>query len=82
MPQIMPQQKLLLELLVISGDIAVPDKPADTTLWRTINECKELGWLTVREVTPGYFRVIVTDGGRRVIGAPTGQKPNQQWIKA
>ncbi len=32
----LPQQKLLLELLAMSGDIAVPAEARETILWRTL----------------------------------------------
>ncbi len=43
MPEILPQQKLLLELLVMSGQIGVAADAQDTILWRTLVECQAAG---------------------------------------
>jgi hypothetical protein len=61
----LPQQQLLLELLVMSGEIAVPGDAEDTILWRTLKECGATGWLTSVEVSPGLFRIQITTKGRR-----------------
>jgi hypothetical protein len=61
----LPQQQLLLELLVMSGEIAVPGDAADSILWRTLKECGSAGWLTSVEVSPGLFRIQITMKGRR-----------------
>ena len=60
----LPQQRLLLELLSMSGDIAVPTDNRDTILWRTLDECKDNGWATLKEINPGMCRVSVTAIGR------------------
>lgn len=64
----LPQQQLLLELLVMSGQIAVPAEPRGTILWRTLNECRAAGWLTAVEVSPGYHSIEITRTGRRAAG--------------
>ncbi len=61
----LPQQQLLLELLIMSGEIAVPGDAEDTILWRTLKECGAAGWLTSVEVSPGLFRIQITTKGRR-----------------
>ncbi|MCH7931404.1 MAG: hypothetical protein IH906_04235 [Proteobacteria bacterium] len=63
----LPQQKLLLELLTMSGDIAVPAEARETILWRTLNECRNHGWVSVREINGDVFGVKVTDSGRTII---------------
>ncbi len=69
MPEILPQQKLLLELLVMSGQIGVASDAQDTILWRTLVECQAAGWLTRVEVNPGLFSIEITQKGRRAIEA-------------
>ncbi len=64
----LPQQQLLLELLVMSGQIAVPSEPRGTILWRTLEECRTAGWLTAVEVSPGYYRIENTRKGRKAAG--------------
>ncbi len=65
MPCVMPQQQLLLELLIMSGQIAVPEDSNDTILWRTLKECRTAGWLTSVEVSPGLFSGEITRAGRK-----------------
>ncbi len=64
----LPQQRLLLELLVMSGDIAVQELPEGSILWRTIDECKATGWLTVKTISAEFHTVSITGGGRLVVG--------------
>jgi hypothetical protein len=61
----LPQQQLLLELLIMSGEIAVPGDAENTILWRTLLECRTARWLTSVEVSPGLFRIQITAKGRR-----------------
>jgi hypothetical protein len=61
----LPQQQLLLELLIMSGEIAVPGDAENTILWHTLLECRTAGWLTSAEVSPGLFRIQITTKGRR-----------------
>ncbi len=61
----LPQQQLLLELLIMSGEIAVPGDAEDAIQWRTLLECRTAGWLTSVEVSPGLFRLQITAKGRR-----------------
>ena len=65
MSDTLPQQQLLLELLIMSGQIAVPADDTETILWRTLEECKSAGWLTWVEVSPGLFSIGITGKGRR-----------------
>ena len=68
MARVLPQQRLLLELLVVSGDFAVPSPNGETLLWRTLKECKESGYLGIREISPGIHRVSITAAGRLQAG--------------
>ena len=65
MPRVLPQQQLLLELLIMSGQIAVPEDSNDNILWRTLKECRTAGWLTSVEVSPGLFSIEITRAGRK-----------------
>ncbi len=66
--QVLPQQQLLLELLVMSGQIAVTGDPQDTILWRTIKEGIANGWITLREASPEFYSIEITQSGRRAAG--------------
>ena len=65
MPHVLPQQQLLLELLIMSGQIAVTEDSNDTILWRTLKECRTAGWLTSVKVSPGLFSIEITRAGRK-----------------
>jgi len=65
MAETLPQQQLLLELLIMSGQIAVPADDKNTILWRTLGECQKTGWLTWVEVSPGLFSIEITRKGRQ-----------------
>ena len=68
MAYVLPQQRLLLELLVMSGDIAVPHAETPGILWRTLNECAARHWIKKTEISPGLFRIEITDAGRGRVG--------------
>ena len=65
MADTLPQQQLLLELLIMSGQIGVPADDKNTLLWRTLEECRAAGWLTWVEVSPGLFSIEITRKGRQ-----------------
>ena len=67
MSDALPQQQLLLELLIMSGQIAVPSAAQDTILWRTLQECKTAGCIRWTEVSPGLFSIEITRKGRHAI---------------
>ena len=67
MSKTLPQQQLLLELLAMSGDIAVTSAAPDSLIWRTLNECRREGWVTVVEVSPTVHSASVTRLGRAMI---------------
>ena len=69
MSDLLPQQQLVLELLRMSGDIGVTEQRHQTTLWRTLGECRAKGWITIGEVSPGVHSVALTPSGRRRIEA-------------
>ncbi len=51
----------------MSGDIAVPAEARETIPWRTLNECRNHGWVSVREINGDVYGVKVTDSGRTTI---------------
>ena len=67
MTDVLPQQQLLLELLVMSGRIAVAKDNAGGILWRTLNECERNGWLVMEAVNADYDAAEVTDTGRSLV---------------
>lgn len=72
---LLPQQQLVLELLRMSGEIAVPESAEGTILWRTLQECRQAHWILQKEVSPGVFSVSLTATGRRALetsARPTG----------
>jgi hypothetical protein len=64
MSRVLPQQELLLELLMMSGEIAVNGAFEGTILWRTLMECKEAGWIRWSEIGAGYYKAEITQSGR------------------
>ncbi|MBL6941092.1 MAG: hypothetical protein ISR53_02930, partial [Rhodospirillales bacterium] len=67
MAEILHQQRLLLELLVMSGNIAVSDVDDGTLLFATMKECKKAGWLTLKPFGAGFHQAVITDVGRMKI---------------
>jgi hypothetical protein len=68
MNEVLPQQKLLLELLIMSGDIAVADDISNTILERTIIECEKHGWVKRSQFGAGFHKTTVTESGRGASG--------------
>ena len=64
MPTILPQQQLLLELIIFSGDIGVPDVDDASIFFRTMKECEAKGWITVTHFGAGVQKLSITDLGR------------------
>ena len=64
MASLLAQQRLLLELLVMSGEIAITTEPDDSLLWRTLHECEAANWARLTEVRPGIRKVELTGGGK------------------
>ncbi|MEO3428223.1 hypothetical protein AAFN88_05155 [Pelagibius sp. CAU 1746] len=64
---LLPQQQLVLELLRMSGEIAVLESAEGTILWRTMQECRHNHWITWKEVSPGVLSVSLTAAGRRAL---------------
>ena len=62
--QVLPQQKLLLELIAVSGELSVPEQPPGSLLWKTLQECTQSRWINMRETRPGTHSVRITAAGR------------------
>ncbi len=67
MATILPQQQLLLELLIMSGDIAVAEDSAGTILASTLKECTRHGWTETKIFGGGFNKVTITAKGREII---------------
>lgn len=67
MAELLHQQRLLLELLVKSGNIAVSDTDDGTLLFATMKECETKGWLTQSQFGAGFNQAVITDAGRRKV---------------
>lgn len=67
--KLLPQQHLLLELLISSGNIAVEKKFGNNTLLiRTLKECKDAGWISIADINDDYQKVRITRAGRNQCG--------------
>ncbi len=64
MIKILPQQLLLLELLISSGDIAVDESKENSILGRTLKECSNKGWTELKVFGGGFNKVSITESGR------------------
>ena len=64
---VLPQQALLLELLVMSGDIAMADDIEGTVLHRTLVECERKGWVIQKRFGAGFNKLTITDSGRKIV---------------
>ena len=58
MADILPQRRLLLERLALSGDIAMPELKDDTVSARTLGECEKAGWVRLREIGAGGRTIL------------------------
>lgn len=64
----LPQQQLLLELLNMSGEIAIVGVDESSLLWRTANECRRNGWLTLTSIgASGTTKASLTIVGRKAM---------------
>lgn len=52
----------------MSGDVAVRDDINGTILGHTLEECRNAGWVAVRQFAVGYTKVSITETGRAVVG--------------
>ena len=64
MTPVLPQQKLLLQILVMSGQLAVPSEPKDTSMWQILEECRAKQWIRMSELNPEFTTVEITEVGR------------------
>ncbi|MDX2104578.1 MAG: hypothetical protein SF002_18805 [Alphaproteobacteria bacterium] len=63
----LPQQKLLLELIVLSGDIGITRDLTGTVLGRTLEECRAAGWIELQQVNPNLRAASITRAGRALV---------------
>lgn len=83
--KILHQQRLLLELLSMSGNIAVSDKDDGTILFQTLKEAKDAGWITLSPFGTGFDMAAITDAGRSAIKncrKATSEKPKIERRRA
>ncbi|SDD98462.1 hypothetical protein [Rhodospira trueperi] len=66
---VLPQQRLLLQLVAMSGDIAITNVRPSSILWRTLRECVDRGWVEAVQISPGVHRVTMLPAGREVARA-------------
>lgn len=69
----LPQQELLLEVLLMSGDIAIATNIEGSLLHRTLQECEDNGWLNQKLFGAGFNKVTITDFGRNAVRAKLGK---------
>ncbi|MCK5166056.1 MAG: hypothetical protein KAQ66_02015 [Rhodospirillaceae bacterium] len=67
MSDLLPQQRLFLELLVKSGDIAVPDSDDGSMLYRTLKECEGVDLVLIESVSNGFNKAAITEKGREIV---------------
>jgi len=67
MSDLLHQQRLLLELLSMSGNIAVPESDNGTLLFQTLKECEDAKWITLTPFGAGFHQAVITDYGRNAI---------------
>ncbi len=51
----------------MSGNIGVPDKDNGSLLYRTLLECRNVGWITLKTIAAGYSEAAITEAGRAAI---------------
>ena len=54
---ITPLQQQFLEQLRMSGDIAMMTDDKTTILWRTVDECRKMGWVSLEEISPSVSQL-------------------------
>lgn len=55
---------LLLEVLAMAGDIAVPEHLEGKVLEGTVLACRDAGWIEAHPVAPGFTKLSITAAGR------------------
>ena len=75
MAETLPQQQLLLELLHMSGEIAIVGETGGSLLWRTLEECRDRGWVKITAITGSTQRAELTALGRMTMTKGLPEKP-------
>ena len=63
----LPQQSLLLELLNMSGEIAVMGAKGDSLLWNTVHECHRHRWITLHILSDTATTIRLANSGRDLL---------------
>ncbi len=63
----LPQQKLLLQLLNMSGEIAVMGAKDDSLLWTTLHECHSHRWITLTKLSDTATTIRLAKRGRELL---------------
>ena len=63
----LPQQSLLLELLNMSGEIAVMGAKGDSLLWNTVHECHRHHWITLHILSDTATTIRLANSGRDLL---------------
>jgi len=56
-----------MELLDMSGDVAVPSVDNGSMLFRTLKECEHAHWIELSHFGAGFNKAHITASGRRLI---------------
>ncbi len=75
MAKTLPQQQLLLELLHMSGEIAILGEADDSVLWRTLHECRDHGWVKLTAISDTGQRAEITSIGRMAMTGGATSSP-------
>ncbi|MBF0391972.1 MAG: hypothetical protein HQL38_04760 [Alphaproteobacteria bacterium] len=69
-PKTLPQQRLMLEILRMTGDVAITAPPDQSLIWRTLRECEQEGWLVTKQINPTLWKASLTEKGRALAKGP------------
>jgi len=79
MSGILNQQRLFLELVVMSGNIALPAEDNGTILYVTMKECEKRGWVSLSPFGTGFKQAKITTSGRKQVkDRRSGRSANNQ----
>ena len=56
-----------MELLDMSGDVAVPSTDDNSMLYRTLKECETARWIELSSFGAGFDKAHITASGRRIV---------------
>ena len=67
MANILPQQRLLLDFLIMSGDITISDDEDYVILKRSLKGCIEKCWITLNRFGASFDKAAITEEGRQAM---------------